>query len=338
MSKKGFRGVAATTDLDKHGERFSKESLERSVADFQAASEPEWGYWNHQMTLPPILLMTDQKVQERSDGEYELVVEGVIFEEEDFEDLHTSGIIVPEIMDDAVKDLLHSLQALPSEYLKVSYDPRNFEQSKANLVIASINELVPTRQKHITRKAELPEAVVFVLVAFAGGFVARFGELAADKAGEFASSLYSRLNKRFMRLLATSKSDQPGDVVFEVPVPDTSVVVEGAVENVTGEQLEIAWKRLPELYALAIEIIEQNRPDFFSHLKFLLNPLTKRWEVNYLVTRKSQRVILGPRYHDPSHPLRQRWESERSNYDADKLDNVGMSLSVTPIGMSRHGD
>ena len=48
----------------------------------------------------------------------------------------------------------------------------------------------------------------------------------------------------------------------------------------------MVWPKLPELYILAQNIIQKNKSEYFSQLKFLFNPIEKKWEVNYLLTRK----------------------------------------------------
>lgn len=158
------------------------------------------------------------------------------------------------------------------------------------------------------RKSEIPQVVIWVFIAFAGGFIARFGELAADKAIHSTKEFYKKLNDRFSKFLQINPAKP--DVIFGIEIPDSSVAVEGALEQASKEILEIVWQKLPEIYAIATHLIRQNPKGYFSQIKFLFNPQSKKWEINYLTLRKSGRIIQGPRYYEPNHPLRERWERE----------------------------
>lgn len=330
MSRKLFRGIAATTHRDKHDERFAKEALINSVEVFHSLGEPLWCYWNHQTTLPPIQMIYNEEIEKRSDGEYQIVVDGVLFEEGGFENIASSEIVVPLLSDDEVYKIFPTTEFDHPRFVEILYDPRNFEAKEANDVIESLNEFIPTQPEQIIRKAELPQPVLYVVGSFLTGFIARFGEMTAEKALDVMKDFIASFRNRFEQLLATSKSDQPVDIIFRLPIHNTNTVVEGAVEGATKEHRDMAWDSLPELYVLSYEIINRNRKDIFSHIKFLFNPSTGKWEVNYLLTRKNFRAILGPRYSDSSHPLRKRWEDERHNYNEENLKNVGMSIGFVP--------
>lgn len=76
-----IRGVAATTHIDRHGDRLSKEALEQMARDF--LEKGHLLYWNHETTLPPIGLVIQAWVEERKDGEHQLVYEGCLLREKD---------------------------------------------------------------------------------------------------------------------------------------------------------------------------------------------------------------------------------------------------------------
>jgi hypothetical protein len=144
-------------------------------------------------------------------------------------------------------------------------------------------------------------------VTFAAGFVGGLGKVTAEAAVEVGVSLVHRLNKRFSKILDLNPVGQT-DVIFQLPIPGSRTRVECAVENADECSLERVWGTLPTLYASAFHLIEQNRQGYFSEIKFLFNPVTRTWELNYLAIRDTHRIILGPRYQDPSHPLRARFE------------------------------
>lgn len=124
-----------------------------------------------------------------------------------------------------------------------------------------------------------------------------------------AKKFYDDLIERFSKLLEIKPDEKP-DVIFSVPIPDSLTLVEGAVEEADKSALDMAWRKLPDLYAIASHIISRNQKDYFAEMKFLYNPSIDNWDINYFTTRKTHKIILGPRYYDPSHPLRERWENE----------------------------
>lgn len=306
--KRRIQGVMATTHVDLHGERLTKEALEQ-MADESLSEYPLWMNWNHQTTLPPIGVITSQTVEPTEDGEYQLIVEGEMLDDEDNVPLPLSDIGGLDITWDKVAEILKSTQPSSTGHLEISYDIRNFESESVKPIIQSLNEIVPATEHIRVRKAEVPPAVIWVLVVFAGGFVARFGEVAADKSMEVAKKFYDDLTTRFSRFLRV-KPEEKTDIIFGIPIPDSLTLVDGALEDAEKTTLDSAWRKLPDLYAIASYIISQNQKDYFAEMKFLYNPSTSTWDINFFTIRKTRKVILGPRYYDPLHPLRKRWESE----------------------------
>jgi len=183
-------------------------------------------------------------------------------------------------------------------------------------IIESLNELVPTEEQIFRRKAEIPREVIWVLVAFAGGIIARFGEKAADVITDTAVQFYKELNSRFARILELNPDVKP-DVIFNVPIPNTSTVVEAAVEEANKDDLEKAWRSLPVVYAIASHIINRCPPDHFADMKFLFNLQDHRWEINYFSVRATEKILLGPRYYQPEHPQYQRWKKVLKEVNAE---------------------
>lgn len=307
-----IHGVSATTHMDLHGERLSREELEQLAQS--ETDHPQIMYWNHETTLPPIGIITDNWVEKREDGEYQLAFEGYYFGNEDVEPLPHSGIKGLDVTWEQIVDILNVDATSSPGYLEVMYDPRNFDEKEVIPLIGEINKLVETSAGQYRRKAELPHPVIWLLVGFvgghiAGGFFSRLGEVAADKVLEAGEKFYEQLSENFVKLFEKAKpnNSQP-DVIFNIPVSGSDTLIQGALENANTTHIRNVLKKLPEMYACAVHLIEQNSPNFFSEMKFLYNPEVQRWEINYLVTRKTNKIIWGPRYYDPQHPLRARYE------------------------------
>jgi hypothetical protein len=302
-----MQGVFATTHVDRHGDRFTKEALEQMVEDFRSSNRPNWIYWNHETTLPPIGHLGDQQVELREDGEYQIVGDSTLFsgqwsEEAGHDNINGLNITIQEI-----DNILAPIVLDKEGRLVVTYDTINYSSDSIRPIIESLNEVVPTEEQVMRRKAEIPHEVIWVLVAFAGGIVARYGERAADIIAEKAIQFYKELNSRFVKILELKPDIHP-DVIFSVPIPNTNTVVEAAIEEARKDDLEIAWRTLPQVYAIASHIIERCPPDHFADMKFLFNPQDNKWDINYFTVKATKKILLGPRYYQPDHPRYQRWE------------------------------
>lgn len=324
-----FAAIAATTHVDRHGDQITKEALHQAADDFLRSEELMWMNWDHQTTLPPIGLVTTARVEPREDGEYQLVLEGLLLGREHYVLLPQSDIKGLDVTWAQVDAILGAIEPSSDGYLEISYDWANFAPEDAADIIRSIGTVVPVEERHRLRKSVVPHPVIWVLVAFAGGFIARFGEVAADKFLETAKAFYKELTERFARFLTLQPGVRP-DVVFSIPIPESATKVEGAVEEADKVLLEYAWSTLPTLYALAAHFIGQNPPDFFHEMKFLFNPVTKEWEINFFTTRRTHQIIQGPRYYDPAHPLRRRYERELERMTSENVDRtVSPAADVT---------
>jgi hypothetical protein len=310
--KRRIRGIASTTHIDRHGERLSKEALEDMAQNL--SDQAKLIYWNHETTLPPIAMLTNEWVEKREDGEYQLAFEGYFLSNEDIEFLPQSNIEGLDITWEQVTEILNAIPPSPSGHIGISYDPRNFDPEEVTPIIEEMNELVETHQDLYSRKAELPQAVIWILVGFAGGHIAsgfftRLGEMAAEKVVETTKDFYRQLSNRLTKLLEKAKpEDSQPDVIFRLVVPESDTVIEGALESADQISIERVLGKLPVLYAIVVHLLQQNPSDFFSIMRFLYNPTDDNWEINYLVTRKTNKVIKGPRYYDRKHPLRPRYE------------------------------
>lgn len=302
------KGVMDTTHVDSRGDKLTRDDLEARVSAFYSSEQPSWINWDHQTTIPPIGIIKNLAVEPRDDGEFQLVFDGELFDDDIYELLPSSKIEGLRISYDQITQILSEIESSPNGNLEIIYDKVNYNPEQVKPILDSLNEIVPTESNLFVRKSEIPQAVIWVFVAFAGGFMARFGELTADKAIQSTKEFYKKLNDRFSKFLQINPTKP--DVIFGVDIPESSVVVEGALEQANKEILEIVWAKLPELYAIATHLIRQNPKNYFSQIKFLFNPQSKKWEINYLTLRKSGRIIQGPRYYEPNHPLRERWEKE----------------------------
>ncbi len=301
-----LRGIMSTTHIDRHNERFDKEGLESAAQHINMQDEVMWVNWNHQTTLPPIGMIDKTWVAQLEDGEYGLYFEATLFSE-------GNNLIVTEDEEIIKQDI--DLLDLKFESLGLSHDPRNFTDEDINLTLEKLGEGLPVEHRLSIRKSEVPQSVIWVIAAFIGGgiaagFLNRVGEVIADKTIDASKPLLTNIGKNLSTLInKTIPKDKP-DFIFLIQTPEVSEHIEGALETPTSEILIEACNKLPELYAYALKLIGQNKPGYFQDLKFLFNPISHKWEINFLTIKQSHKIVLGRRYFIPDHPLRYRYEQE----------------------------
>jgi hypothetical protein len=301
-----YRGIMATTHVDKHNERVSKEELERYAAQINNQDHTIWLNWNHQSTLPPIGTMDNAWVEALEDGEFGLFFEGGSLP--DGEDLIVTREL--EVSSEEIEQL-----NLKLEGLGLSHDPRNFRDDDINQIIEILSREAPIEHRRYVRKSEVPQSVIWVIVGFMGGgiaagFLNRVGEKIADKVIEVTKPFLSNIGETLGNLIGkTIQGDQP-DYVFMLQIPGVNENVEGALESPTPEVLVEACEKLPDLFAYTVKILSQNQPEYFQDIKFLYNSVSHQWEINFLTIKKTHKVVLGKRYYIPDHPLRLRYEQE----------------------------
>ncbi|MFG6062188.1 hypothetical protein, partial [Salmonella enterica] len=76
------QGIAATTHVDSHGMKISKEALDQLAEDIKKGESVPAIHIEHDTTLPPIGKVIDGLVEKRKDGEYQLVITQELFDKQ----------------------------------------------------------------------------------------------------------------------------------------------------------------------------------------------------------------------------------------------------------------
>lgn len=323
MGKVKFRAVMATTHLDKHNERFSIEELEE-MCNLDKEQGGYWLHWDHQTTLPPVGHCIANRIEKGDDKEYSLIGDGMLYDETDYE----SFSLINVQLDSTRRVYSPGAQPLNLDQIQIGYDKANFDPGEVQIIIQALEKYLPTDEEQVVRKAEIPAPVIWVLLAISTGILSRVGERIADKVVEVASPKFNEVGNKIKQLFALKHkpNDEAVDIILGVPHPDSDAVIEAAIENANEVSFNKAWESVENLYALIDRIVESNPRDQFVEIKFLFNPSSLSWEINYLITR-THRIFLGPRYTDPSHPLCTRWQKMRDRLN-DK-ENLFVSVSYT---------
>ncbi|MBZ0285129.1 MAG: hypothetical protein K8L97_30630 [Anaerolineae bacterium] len=337
-TEKRFRAIAATTHIDRHQERFTREALEE-LAQVYISRGNTLIFWNHETTLPPIGVVKSAHVENREDGEYELIIEGVEFDSSDFVSINQNPINGFIVSDEQLVELLKIFPPAigASNHIHIAFDEQNFKKDEIETILQEIDTFLPISVESYVRKNTDPHPVIWIILgsgagAILNGFLSRYGEVAADKTISVVKGLYQKLSGEFRNLAEKSEEKQSDFLVsFELPNSDTKI--ECAIESTEDQDIENALINLWKAELMAFNLIDKNRKDLFSCIKFLFNSKTGAWELNYLVSRAHQQITWGPRY-NPNHPNYERYEEMLKSIEENRDVKWGMSIG----GLPRIGD
>lgn len=217
-----IRTVWATTRVDRHGGRFTREALEGAAEQARSAYIPI--LFNHDPRVPPLGRTGRTFVEELPDGEWALVAESEIFE--------TSGPLPPLASDREM--LIHTY---PLDRITIVRD-RSYRHSDDVAILDELARDLSVRIEVMEKKALEPLSVLLLAVsaasaAFAGGFLSKMG-----------SDAWDYLKPKISQLLTRRHIDQPEYLfVFEVQAHRTSgiIAIQCILTNPSQEDIDRFW-------------------------------------------------------------------------------------------------
>lgn len=217
-----IRTILATTRVDRHGDRFTREALEDAAEQAKSAYMPI--LFNHDPRVPPLGRTLRTFVEELPDGEWALVAESEVFE--------TTGPPPPLTSD---REML--IHAYPIDRFTIVRD-RSYRHSDDLTILDEIASDFSINIEVMEKKALEPLSVLLLAVsaasaAFAGGFLSKMG-----------SDAWDYLKPRIARLLARRRIDQPEHLfVFEVQAhrPSGVLAIQCILTNPTQDDLDRFW-------------------------------------------------------------------------------------------------
>jgi hypothetical protein len=166
----------ATTHVDLHGERFTRQALESAARQISECYIPI--LWNHDIRHPPIGRTVSAQVVRLPDGEYALDTVGECWEEGD----------TPESLGGDGRSL--RIRTENYERFGVRYD-RSFRDGDGQALVRDLSSLAGIEPEFEGKKAAEP---VSVLVIAAGAFAA--GGIVHGFLGRLGSDLYDALKEK----------------------------------------------------------------------------------------------------------------------------------------------
>lgn len=180
----------ATTHVDRHNDRLTREALESMRDHIQSSYLPF--IFNHDPRCPPLGRTIDAEVVALADGEYALEAEVELFE---------PGPLPPLVDDRSI-----ALRELPADSLLLTID-RTFSGPEFESEVRELSELFGRSPQFEAKKALDPIAVLIIsagalaLGKFTSSFFSRLGENAADALSAKLKQIFSHRHNGEVRLL-----------------------------------------------------------------------------------------------------------------------------------------
>jgi hypothetical protein len=283
------QAVIATTHLDRQNQRFTKGALEKMAADINNGDRMPVNV-EHDWTLPPLGKIVSAKVEERDDGEHQLVVTQEYFTDLEWRYLEDGTRLFRQKSKSDQSPFVIRPTKTADKYT-VAYDPNNFEDAgEPESFIREMQEDLSESilQAQFGRKSWIPdpelivnlaEPIVYYLLGkkMLDRVGDRVGELAADEIEKFYS---------FVKSLASHSKDylipKNRPVTYLFPLGEDPQI-ELIVRTKAPDTLEAATRiaRLEEVVHRARDL--DSRFDT-TKIQFLYEDKTDTWRLNYMLT------------------------------------------------------
>ncbi len=157
------KGIGATTHVDRHNCRITKEALEKAAFDIKnSGSVPQIGL-NHDKTIMPLGKIIDANVTLRNDGEYQLEIFEDVFDEE-YTYKYKNGMKLIENRS-SIDTRPFTEEFDDYQLTSVNVDRVNFEKEEDfNKFIEEINQYDNIEHAIIARKSLIPDPELVIKV------------------------------------------------------------------------------------------------------------------------------------------------------------------------------
>ena len=293
-----IKSIAATTHIDLHGTKLTKEHLEMMAEKANSSSAVAMGI-EHDVTLPPIGKTIRACVEPTEDGEFQLVIFQEEFENTRNIDLPDGTVAWMQASKQDQRPFARSNQQA-FEMIEVSFDLVNFESKEdVSNFLKELRQVTDFREQNLFRKSWIPDPeLVFTLSKSLVAYL--FGKKVIEKAGDKIieqvvddlSQLYSfvKTAAKGMAKYAIPKNS-PITYIFNIP---GDMILELVARTTDADLLVTAL--LEDKLKQVIKKAEELRNSFrATNIQFLLNP-EGEWEFNYLLTEKGE-VVGTPQSH-----------------------------------------
>ncbi len=281
----------ATTHLDSHNQRFAKEALEGLANQINESSALGMTI-EHDLTLPFFGKVTKAYLEELPDGEYGVIGESILFNQEDTQEvtLPTGKKGFIDTWSDN-KPFIVEKNEIPSS-IEISFDLVNF---KSNDDIKNFQDEVPKElsfnPRIIVRKSYIPDPQLIINLSesaiqllIAQKLFKTVGKKITDDVSNDIANLYSIL--RTMAIKYAKRCIPRNRPVTYIFVISETPVIEFVVKTENPSIIAEATKKMSEHFDEATQLHQL----FDSQKTQFLFMENGTWEFNYLLTTSGKVV------------------------------------------------
>jgi len=194
------RQILATTSVDMHGEKLSKDELVEMCNHFS----PKMVINNeHDLSLPPMAIATNLSIVEADDGEWAMVGDVVVNDLETFK--NKGGFSMSWL-----GDIYTTKRNVPAD-IEIYFNPRCFPENEVLLLIQASDDLVTINARQLKQKALEPVLILIIKFVSASALAGFFGKAGADA--------YDSLKKKISTLIS-SKEKEGKSVSLQIHIPN----------------------------------------------------------------------------------------------------------------------
>lgn len=287
-----LKGIGATTHIDRHNCRITKEALENAAKDINEGTYAVGLGIEHDSTIMPIGKVINGKMVRLEDGEYALEIEQELFEEyQIYRDESDVKWYITESSTDTRP--FADTRTENVQKIKISVDPVNFSQSDFESLMDFYRKECLLDTECFMRKSVIPDPeIVFTLMT--GTIALMTGKKIAEKFTEQVADdivkIYELIKKA---VLETVKRCKQGNRPITYVVKESNSYLMELV--VVTEKPEILFEALSTDRICQVEMeIEKFVKNFnvdIAKLQCKYNIEKQKWTVNYVSTKDGK--VIG---------------------------------------------
>lgn len=280
--------LLATTHVDSHGMKMTREALEGAVRQINGDIVPGMGV-EHDVTIPPLGKFVEAFVHKLPDGEYGLFATPIFYSEKksSIVELPNGELGRMDVWEDK-RPFVDRHEGVP-EQMEISYDLVNFESNdEMEKFLKALEEDGPFKQQLLIRKSLIPDPELIIkltqhgistLLAYKA--LNTFGKKVKEDLNNDLINIYSKIRNAmvnyakccipknrpvtYLLVLPGSPSQE-----FVIKTTDPNVAVKAISEEEISEVLSEAEKFITSFNAQKIQFIFSNEEE--------------QWKFNYLLT------------------------------------------------------
>lgn len=288
------KGIAATTELDRHNCRISKEALENAMEEINdGAYVPGVGI-EHDLSVLPIGKTIKGKMVPLDNGEYAAQIEQDIFFDEYRRMVKSDDEIYYFVESQWDNRPFADTEQHKGNKLMVAIDPVNFNQKDFEVISNYIERECNSEVEAVMRKSLIPDPeVLFELLC--GTLIFWSGKKSLDKLSESIASdvvhSYEKIKLAISQIALYAlpknrpvtyvfRESEENDYIIELILKTTKT--EEVLTAVQDDKITAVFEKIDKVSSLVDGSI--------AKIQFLYNDESE-WEFNYLTTKTGQ--VLG---------------------------------------------